>query len=135
MLQFLKVNDETRFFNRIKVRSGNYEKKGDPIEIKKYFDYNETLREYISVKCVSFEERWKMRLEEVSKYIDENDKRPSCIDKDKNISKLGNWTTRQVTNYSRKRQMMKVIEICQITFGKRGNISRAGTGRRSGGAC
>jgi len=114
MLQFLKTNDETRFFNRIKVRSGNYEKKGDPIEIKKDFDYNESLREYISVKCVSFEERWKMRLEEVSKYIDENDKRPSTKDKDEKIKKLGQWVSNQKKNYRKEENIMKNPEIRQL---------------------
>jgi len=81
MLQYLKMNDETRFFSRFVVRSGNYERKGEPSEIKKDLDYSKTLQEFISVRSLSFEDRWKMRLEEVGRYIDQNDKRPSEVDR------------------------------------------------------
>ena len=43
MLQYLKTNDETRFFSRIKARCGNYERKGEPTEINKDIDYTKTL--------------------------------------------------------------------------------------------
>jgi len=114
MLQFLKVNDETRFLNRIVTRSGNYERKGDPTEINKDIDYNKTLQEYISVRCMNFEDRWKMRLEEVSRYIDENDKRPSTQDKDGKIKKLGQWIQTQKTNYPKQKDIMKNQEIRQL---------------------
>jgi len=112
MLQYLKTNDETRFFNRIKARSGNYERKGDIVEINKDIDYTTTLRDYISVRSLSFEDVWTMRLEEVSKYIDENDKRPSTHDKDKNVRKLGRWIQLQQHNY--RKQIMKNHEIRQL---------------------
>ncbi len=56
---------------------------------------------------LSNEEEWLNKLEEVKKYIDENNKRPSAIDKDNNIKKLGNWIGHQVKNYSKKKEIMK----------------------------
>ena len=53
-----------------------------------------------------------MRLEEVGIYIDENDKRPSTHDKDKNVSKLGRWIVKQQHNY--RKQIMKNHEIRQL---------------------
>ena len=48
------------------------------------------------------EEIWMKRLEEVKLYIDENCKRPSQTDKNKEIRKLGIWTTQQVQKYKKR---------------------------------
>ena len=63
----------------------------------KYFQDNNTI--------------WKDTLQTVAKYIDENDKRPSQYDKDKEIKQLGKWLSTQKTNYSKKTQIMKEPEI------------------------
>jgi len=53
------------------------------------------------------EELWEKRLDEVKKYINENCKRPSSTDNDKNIKSLGIWISHQQTNYKNKEHIMK----------------------------
>ena len=40
------------------------------------------------------------KLEEVKKYIDKNNKRPSKHDKDEDIKQMGKWISTQKTNYN-----------------------------------
>ena len=53
-------------------------------------------------------EIWTKRLEEVAKYIDENDKPPSQHDKNKEIKQLGIWLATQKQNYSKKTKIMNI---------------------------
>jgi hypothetical protein len=55
----------------------------------------------------NYQEIWEIKLEEVKKYIDENNKRPSKHDKDNNIKRLGTWIGTQLKNYSKKEYIMK----------------------------
>jgi superfamily II DNA/RNA helicase len=48
-------------------------------------------------------------LELVKKYIDENDKRPSKINKE--TKKIGKWLSHQIENYKYKKKNMKIKEI------------------------
>ena len=48
---------------------------------------------------LSFEELWIEKLNKVKKYIDENNKRPSSSDKNKDIKTLGYWLVDQKSNY------------------------------------
>ena len=57
------------------------------------------------------ENEWKFILEKVKKYIENNNKRPSCSDKNKEIKKLGKWLSQQKINYKKKIQIMKNPEI------------------------
>jgi hypothetical protein len=52
-----------------------------------------------------------MKLENVSKYIDENKKLPSSHDKNDSIKTLEKWVSHQKTNYEKKEQIMKNPEI------------------------
>ena len=52
-------------------------------------------------------ELWLMSFEEVKKYIDINNKRPSESDKNKEIKSLGKWISTQQTNYKEKTYIMK----------------------------
>ena len=54
---------------------------------------------------------WEKRLEELKMYIDENNKRPSQVDKDIQIKQLGSWSSTQITNYKKEEQIMKEPEI------------------------
>jgi len=114
MLQFLKTNDDTNFFNKIIGRSGNYEKKGNLNYIKKDIDYTKTLREYISVQCISIENKWIMQLKKIEKYIDENKKRPSIKDINDSIKKMGIWISNQQINYSKNKHIMKIPNIQKL---------------------
>ena len=110
MLQFLKTNDESRFYNKIVARNGNYERKREATEIKKDIDYTKSLKEYISVRSMNYEDIWKMKLENVGKYIDVNNKLPSSIDKNDSIKKLGIWIYHQKQNYLKEKEIMKSPE-------------------------
>jgi superfamily II DNA or RNA helicase len=60
---------------------------------KKYFD-NDNIRE------------WKITLEEVKKYMNDNNKRPS--------NKLGNWICAQIQNAKQRKQIMKNDDIYNL---------------------
>jgi antitoxin component HigA of HigAB toxin-antitoxin module len=57
---------------------------------------------------------WKLKLEQVKKYIDKNKEKPSQHDKNKNIKILGSWIQTQQKNYSKKIQIMQNEEIRTI---------------------
>ena len=69
-------------------------------EYKKYFDDN------ISI--------WKSKLILLKDYINKNNKKPSQVDKDRNIGLLGKWLSTQITNYKDKKNIMKNDEIYQL---------------------
>jgi hypothetical protein len=52
-------------------------------------------------------EEWQNNFIEVKKYIDDNNKRPSNIDNDEKIKKLGIWIRTQVKNYKKELNIMK----------------------------
>jgi superfamily II DNA or RNA helicase len=58
-------------------------------------------------KLKNNEEIWMKRLEEVKKYIDKNDKRPSDSDYNLDIRYLGRWLYEQQKNYRKKLGIMK----------------------------
>jgi hypothetical protein len=73
--------------------------------------YN-TWNEFINNKkyktnFLSYEEHFNMNLNKVKKYIDENNKKPTESNKDKNIKILGKWISQQITNYNNKKYNMK----------------------------
>lgn len=70
------------------------------IEYKKYFITNE--------------EAWKSNLENVKKYINENNKSPSISDKNNDTQILGQWISTQHKNYSREENIMKTLYIKKI---------------------
>ena len=50
---------------------------------------------------------WLNSLENVKKYINTHNKRPSCMCKDKEIKSLGEWIIHQISNYKNKTKIMK----------------------------
>jgi hypothetical protein len=60
---------------------------------------------------VNGEEIWYKRLQDVKDYIDENGKRPSTIDNEKQIKQLGYWCSDQQINYNKNRYIMKNEQI------------------------
>jgi len=68
---------------------------------------NPQYREYFQ----SNEEQWYEHLQKVTKYIDDNKKRPNSMDKNKNIKHLGSWITNQTINYKKKTCIMLNEEI------------------------
>lgn len=55
---------------------------------------------------LSNEQEWLFNLDEVKKYIYENNKRPSEDSKDKDIKRLGKWLSHQQQNYKNQTQIM-----------------------------
>jgi hypothetical protein len=51
---------------------------------------------------------WKNKLNEVKKYIDEYNKRPSNTDKNKDVKSLGQWLSNQLTNT--KNERLKIMK-------------------------
>jgi len=131
ILPFSSKEDEKNIGNFLKVMAKN------DTRIKKSFE-NKQLGGYISIDITeetddedindsiefkynivydsmgmltNADEIWMKRLEEVKKYIDDNNKRPNQIDKTKDIQKLGWWIGHQVQNYKNKNDIMKKSEI------------------------
>lgn len=67
------------------------------------FINNEKYEQYF----ISNEDMWNNKLTQVSTYMDNFNKRPSCADKDKHIRALGKWVTRQCTIFNKKEDIMK----------------------------
>jgi superfamily II DNA or RNA helicase len=72
--------------------------------------YNEWIQ-FMNEYLKSNEEIWYDNLNKVKKYIDENKKKPSQIDKNKQIKLLALWLNTQQKNYKKKEQIMKNEEI------------------------
>jgi superfamily II DNA/RNA helicase len=120
---FLKILAE----NDSRVKKSFINKKiGGYIDIVKCVDNinNESLENNIELRyemiydkigvLKNFEYIWTRNLEEVKKYIDENNKRPSTIDNNKNIKYLGIWLAHQQKNYLKYQQIMSNENIRDI---------------------
>ena len=62
----------------------------------------------------SNEENWKINLEIIKKYIDDNDKRPSEVDKNIDIKKLGQWISTQQIQYKKKSAILSNLHIQKL---------------------
>jgi len=89
----------------------NYKKEIQIMKNKKIYNiFTKFFNEYIEY-FKSYEELWNNNLEQLKKYIDENNKRPSDNDKEYNIKKLGSWLSHQTNNYKNKKEIMKNKDI------------------------
>jgi len=101
-LSYWLINQQTNYKNKdhiMKIKD-IYNKWTDFITCEKYKKY-----------FLSNEDEWLNNLNNVQKYIDENSKRPSCIDKINVIKKMGYWISHQNQNYKNKNDIMKNSEI------------------------
>jgi len=57
---------------------------------------------------------WINKLNDIKKYIDENNKRPSNTDKNNEIKILGIWISNQIKNYKDKKQIMEDKNIYNL---------------------
>jgi len=96
------------FKDKIKVNSIGFfeegDKEGSKVDNKLVEKYIMGVKEF---RCIS----WDKKLDEFKKYIDENKKIPSILNKSKNIAYLGRWGNTQKRNYKLKEQIMKNSEI------------------------
>ena len=67
---------------------------------KKYFETTEQI--------------WKNKLNEVKRYIDTNNKRPSTVDKNQEIKIIGIWLNVQKTNYDKNKYIIKDESIRKL---------------------
>jgi hypothetical protein len=56
---------------------------------------------------LSNEEFWMTKFEKVKQYINENKKKPTKHNKDKDIKQLGQWLSSQKQNYKNKKNILK----------------------------
>ena len=73
--------------------------------------WEETLEKYKEYLCIDFVEQWRLTLQKVCEYIDDEKKAPSTHDKNSEIKKLGRWVSNQKEKYSKNRYIMKKPEI------------------------
>ena len=71
------------------------------------YKYKYKYKEYL----LSKEKIWFDTFNKVKKYIDNNKKKPSLTDKDKEIKQLSSWICYQQTNYKNKKKNMKYDKI------------------------
>ena len=93
----------------ISAQINNYKSKKNSMANKLiYSKWTEFINEdnYKSYFLKNREDVWIKRLDDVKKYIDENDKRPSSTNKEKNIKQLGQWISDQIKNYKSKKESM-----------------------------
>jgi hypothetical protein len=76
----------------------NYKEKKEIMSINKiYNEWTDFINDdYYKQYFISNEESWNEFLNQVKKYIDDNNKRPSSKDKNENIKILGTWVIQQL---------------------------------------
>jgi len=90
------LNQKNNYKNHIKSMKNE-------IIYNKFKEFLEKYKEYF----ISNEEIWYNHLEQVIKYINDNNKLPSPTGKNKEINILGEWLTCQKMNYKKNEQIMK----------------------------
>ena len=68
-------------------------------------EYEGFITEY-SKYFISNDDKWSSMLSKVKEYIDSYDKKPSIIDKDKDVKILGTWLGTQQKNYKSNKKIM-----------------------------
>jgi superfamily II DNA or RNA helicase len=97
------------FKNKISVLETNFMNKKEIDE--KVLEDKKLIEKYI-LNIKEFRQyTWHERLEMVKQYIDENGKRPSYSDKNKEIKQLDYWIGTQQKNYKKKGEIMKNDKI------------------------
>jgi superfamily II DNA or RNA helicase len=94
--------------NWINIQQQNYKKKE---QIMCNTDISKLWEKFINDPkynkyFISNEEQWKITLDRIKNYIDENNKRPSESDKNIDIKSDGSWINTQQINYKKKEQIM-----------------------------
>ena len=98
----------------IGTQQKNYKKKEKIMKNQEIYNiWTEFITEYQEY-FVDNETQWNYTLNKLKIYIDENHKRPSTIDKNKEIKCLGYWLSDQRKNYKKKEKIMKNQEIYNI---------------------
>jgi hypothetical protein len=89
----------------------NYKNNKQIIKNEKIKKIWEKFTKKYSLYFLSYEEEWINKLQQIKKYIIENNKKPSCIDKNITIKVLGVWLSDQKQNYKNNKHLMKNTQI------------------------
>ena len=100
ILTLLKDSD-INFYKKIRVINRNYDENSN--EIIKEFINKKTIEliKYISIQCLSLDERWNEKYVILQEFIKKYDRLPKTREKYKNI-KIGSWCSWQKQNYKIK---------------------------------
>jgi superfamily II DNA or RNA helicase len=118
--KYIDTNNErpSQYDNNKKIKSlgqwirDQHRKHKTKIEIMKEQYIYDTWSQFVTsekykIHFISNTELWLMKLDEVKKYIDTNNKCPSQYDNNTEIKTLGCWILRQQINYKKKTTMKK----------------------------
>jgi len=95
----------------ISTQQTNYKKKTQIMKQQKIHDeWTKFIEEY-KEHFIDNNEFWYNMLDLVKEYINENHKKPSTYDKNKEIKQMSKWIQHQQTNYKKKTQIMKQQKI------------------------
>jgi hypothetical protein len=98
-----KTNKKRKKDNTSELRNSSKKK------TKAIQDDNNDKKYFLTSKNIN---NWYNSLNKVKKYINNEKKRPSIHDKDKEIQKLGRWISLQQANYKWRYEAMKDDNIC-----------------------
>jgi superfamily II DNA or RNA helicase len=101
-------NEIKTLYNWISSQKDNYKTNDNIMKNKSYKKlWEDFINDPIYKKYfMTYEDKWNNSFEEVKKYIDVNKKRPSEVNKDKQIASLGKWISSQQLNYKRNIKSM-----------------------------
>jgi superfamily II DNA or RNA helicase len=101
-------NEIKTLYNWLSSQKDNYKTNDNIMKNKNYKKLWEDFIKDAAYKkyFMTYEDKWNNSFEEVKKYIDINKKRPSEVNKDKQIASLGKWISSQQLNYRRNIKSM-----------------------------
>jgi len=96
----------------ISLQQSNYNKKKEAMKDENiYSKWSQFMIEYQEY-FLTIHDKWYNSLNKVKKYIDDNGKKPTISDKDKEIKKLGRWISLQQANYKKRKKVFIDDKIC-----------------------
>jgi hypothetical protein len=94
------------------LQQSNYNKKKEAMKDENiYSKWSQFMIEYQEY-FLTIHDKWYNSLNKVKKYIDDNGKKPTISDKDKEIKKLGRWISLQQANYKNRKEVIIDEKIC-----------------------
>jgi hypothetical protein len=109
-----KNNEIKKLAGWICDQQKNYAKKDRIMKKNEIYDIWTNFIDKYKQYFMNFEETWINTLDELKKYIDINKKRPSPVDKNINIKRLGLWMSGQQRHYTKKEYMMERENIRKL---------------------
>jgi hypothetical protein len=105
------INEEIQKLGKwISLQQLNYNKKAmkDENIYSKWSQFTIEYHKYF----LNIHDKWYNSLNEVKKYIDKNEKKPTISNKDNEIKKLGRWINLQQANYKKREKVFIDDNIC-----------------------